>query len=127
MMGTATASLLGFSMAACPPRLKMPTRGPGRPRLRVGIALAVAELNGGSIGPAGDAAAVSGIRLPARAPAVRAPVVLRKLRREAVASCSLSRWSLIAVPSWRHPSSPSRRLQSLRYANDYVVPPWGIA
>jgi hypothetical protein len=51
----------------------------------VGIAPAVAGLNGVFGEEVGDAAADSGSKLPASAPAVTAPVVLRKLRREAAA------------------------------------------
>jgi hypothetical protein len=57
--------------------------------------------------------AVSGSRLPASAPAVTVPVVLRKLRREAVAS---QRFSLMSVCSWHQPSAASRELQSLNNA-----------
>src|ERR1035438_6057654 len=101
MIGTATASLFGCSIAACPPRLKIPGRCPVRPRLRVGMAPAVAGLNGilalSDVGAEVDAeavaeveaTAVSASRLPARAPAVTAPEVLRKLRRDAFEFWSL--------------------------------------
>src|ERR1019366_8641416 len=113
-------------MEACPPRLKMPGRWPVRPRLRVGMAPAVAGLNGAFVGAAeaaADAAAVSGSRLPASAPAVTAPVVLRKLRREAVAFWGSRRCSLMALSCGvilapvhagcnRVPSKPSERSRS---------------
>ena len=46
MIGTATSKLFGFSSAAWPPRLKMPTLYPVFPKLRVGIAVNVRGLSG---------------------------------------------------------------------------------
>src|ERR1019366_4779337 len=78
MMGTAASKLFGLSMAACPPRLKMPTLYPVFPRLRVGMDASVLEFAGraGSV-----AAARAGIVTWVRRPAAMAPLVLRKFRR----------------------------------------------
>src|SRR5271165_1881388 len=77
MMGTAAASLSGRSSAAWPPRLKIPTRYPVLPRLRVGMAFGVA----GFEGSVGSVAAAAGRAACATRPAVIAPLVFRKSRR----------------------------------------------
>src|SRR5579864_1754146 len=82
MIGTATASLCGFSRAACPPKLKMPTLYPVFPRFRVGMEFVVAELNGRD--PAAATAcprATSGIAADPSAAAVTSPPALRNVRR----------------------------------------------
>src|ERR1035441_7846888 len=82
MIGTATASLLGFSREACPPRLKMPTLNPVLPRFRVGIALVVAELLGSGRETGLDwPRARSGRAAEPSAAAVMRPPALRKDRR----------------------------------------------
>src|SRR5579864_3057311 len=82
MIGTATASLCGFSSAAWPPKLKIPTLYPVFPRFRVGMEFVVAELNGRE--PAAVAAcprATSGSAAEPSAAAVTSPPVLRNVRR----------------------------------------------
>src|SRR5271157_448294 len=77
MMGTATASLSARSSAAWPPRLKIPTRYPVLPRLRVGMAFGVAGFEGSD----GSVVAEAGMADCAMRPAVTAVPVLRKSRR----------------------------------------------
>src|SRR5271156_2868633 len=81
-MGTATASLLAFSSAAWPPRLKMPTLYPVFPRFRVGMASDVAAFAGSALkaGP-GRLLATSGSAAEPSAAAVMIPPALRKARR----------------------------------------------
>src|ERR1700733_8047461 len=82
MMGTAMASLLGLSREAWPPRLKMPTLYPVLPRLRVGIAFEVAELEGkGLVAGADWLRAICGTAAELSAAAVMRPPVLRNERR----------------------------------------------
>src|SRR5580658_6615437 len=82
MMGTALASLLAFSKAAWPPRLKMPTLYPVFPRFRVGMESEVEALEGRGLGTrAGCAPAISGRAAEPSAAAVMIPPALRKARR----------------------------------------------
>src|SRR5271167_217807 len=82
MMGTAIASLLGFSREAWPPRLKMPTLYPVFPRFRVGIASVVAELKGKDLAAAAAwPRATWGRAAEPSAAAVTRPPVLRNSRR----------------------------------------------
>src|SRR5580700_287428 len=82
MIGTALASLFGFSTAAWPPRLKMPTLYPVFPRLRVGMESEVAEFEGrGREGWADWPCTTSGRAADPIAAAVMIPPALRKARR----------------------------------------------
>src|SRR5277367_2147448 len=82
MMGTAFVSLLGFSSAAWPPRLKIPTLYPVLPRLRVGMASEVAEFEGRGLDAGPDwPVTTSGRAAEPRAAAVMIPPALRKVRR----------------------------------------------
>src|ERR1700761_411924 len=81
MIGTATSKLSGFSSAACPPRLKIPTLYPVFPRLRVGIAAIVRGFAG--IGPSVVVAPRAGTTPWESNPAATAPPVFRKVRRSA--------------------------------------------
>src|ERR1700760_2559866 len=81
MIGTATSKLSGFSSAACPPRLKIPTLYPVLPRLRVGIAAIVRGFAG--IGPSVVVAPRAGTTPWESNPAATAPPVFRKVRRSA--------------------------------------------
>src|SRR5215467_15143137 len=78
MIGTALASLFGFSRAACPPKLKRPTLYPVFPRLRVGIRWGVRLELSASAGAADCALLSRGI---ATEPKSAAPLIFRKLRR----------------------------------------------
>src|SRR5579864_9384927 len=79
MMGTAIASLCGFSSDAWPPKLKMPTLYPVFPRFRVGMALVVAELEGREL--AACPRATSGSAAEPSAAAVINPPAFRNVRR----------------------------------------------
>src|SRR5271163_1329360 len=93
MMGTAIASLLAFSSAAWPPRLKMPTLYPVFPRLRVGIEFEAAEFGDGGLEGRGleafdSAVATSAREVEPRTAAVSRPPALRKSRRLRLADLS---------------------------------------
>src|SRR5580704_10508542 len=86
MIGTAMASLLTFSSAAWPPRLKMPTLYPVFPRFRVGMEFAAAEfgdegLDGREFEAFESALATSAREVDPRTAAVSRPPALRKSRR----------------------------------------------
>src|SRR5271163_5365703 len=82
MMGTALASLLAFSIADWPPRLKIPTLYPVFPRFRVGMESEVAALAGrGCEGCAGWPLTTSGRAAEPSAAAVMIPPAFRKVRR----------------------------------------------
>src|ERR1700691_5682954 len=82
MTGIALASLLAFSSAAWPPRLKMPTLYPVLPRFRVGMESEVAALEGRPLeaGP-GRPLATSGSVAEPRTAAVMMPPAFREARR----------------------------------------------
>src|SRR5580698_10176369 len=82
MTGMATASLLAFSSAACPPRLKMPTLYPVFPRFRVGMEPKIAGFERAGFGGAGDwPPATLGSAAEPSAAAVMMPPALRNCRR----------------------------------------------
>src|SRR5215472_19353022 len=81
IIGTAMSKLFGFSSAAWPPKLKMPTLYPVLPRLRVGIADSVLGFQGRGENDKGVCCFAANAAPLASNPAATALDVLRKLRR----------------------------------------------
>src|SRR5271169_5608325 len=101
MMATAWASLLDLSIAAWPPRLKMPTLYPVFPRFRVGMESEVAEFEGRAReGWADWPRTTSGRAADPSAAAVMIPPALRKVRRLLLDGTSDLALLIIASALW---------------------------